>query len=62
MMSSLVPKASLDEIQRMQRNFIWGDTESKRKFHAIGWDKIAVLKWMGGLGMRKLDFMNKACL
>ncbi|MCI95326.1 putative ribonuclease H protein, partial [Trifolium medium] len=46
----------------MQRNFIWGDTENKRRFHAVGWDKITVPKWKGGLGMRKLEVMNKACL
>ncbi|GAU34270.1 hypothetical protein TSUD_321160 [Trifolium subterraneum] len=62
MMSSLIPKACLDEIQRIQRNFIWGDTEQKRKYHAIGWEKIVVTKDMGGLGMRKLDIMNKTCL
>jgi mannosylglycoprotein endo-beta-mannosidase len=26
MMSTLIPKACLDEIQKMQRQFIWGDT------------------------------------
>jgi hypothetical protein len=46
----------------MQRNFIWGDTEQKRRFHAVGWDKVAVPKCMGGLGMRNLNTMNVACL
>jgi hypothetical protein len=62
MMSTLIPKACLNDIQRMQRNFIWGDTEHKRRFHAVGWDKITAPKWMGGLGMRKLEDMNTACL
>jgi hypothetical protein len=61
-MSTLIPKACLDEIQKMQRQFIWGDTEHKRRFHAVGWDRITTPKWMGGLGLRKLEVMNKACL
>jgi hypothetical protein len=62
MMSSKIPKSCLDEIQMMQRQFIWGDMEQKRRFHAVGWDKISVPKWLRGLGLRKLDVMNKACL
>jgi ribonuclease HI len=62
MMSSKIPKSCLDDIHRMQRQFIWGDTDQKRRFHAVGWDKISVPKWLGGLGLRKLDAMNQACL
>ncbi|GAU38338.1 hypothetical protein TSUD_61990 [Trifolium subterraneum] len=62
MMSTLILKACLEDIQRLQRQFIWGDTENKRRFYAIGWDRITVPKKMGGLGLRKLDIMNKACL
>jgi hypothetical protein len=62
MMSSNIPKSCLNEIQKMQRQFIWGDTAQKKKFHALSWDNITVPKWMGGLGIRKLDVMNRACL
>jgi hypothetical protein len=44
MMSSSIPKSCLDDIQRIQRRFIWGDTDQKKKFHAIGWDTITVPK------------------
>ncbi|MCI01096.1 ribonuclease H, partial [Trifolium medium] len=36
MMTSIIPKACVDEIQKMQRRFIWGDTEHSRKYHVIG--------------------------
>jgi hypothetical protein len=62
MMSTLIPKACLEEIQKMQRNFIWGDTAQKKRFHAVGWETITAPKWMGGLGMRDLAVMNTACL
>jgi hypothetical protein len=62
MMSSKIPKACIDEIQKIQRNFIWGDTDQKRRFHAVKWDIVTTPKWNGGLGLRKLDIMNQACL
>ncbi|MCI11192.1 putative ribonuclease H protein, partial [Trifolium medium] len=62
MMSSKIPKSCLDDIQMLQRSFVWGDTEQKKRFHAVGWEKITVPKWLGGLGIRKLDVMNNACL
>jgi hypothetical protein len=30
-----IPKACLNEIQRIQRSFIWSDSEAGRKFHAV---------------------------
>jgi hypothetical protein len=30
MMSMLLPKSCLDEIQKLQRGFIWGDNENGR--------------------------------
>jgi hypothetical protein len=62
MMSSKIPKACIDDIPKIQRNFIWGDTDQKRRFHAVGWDKVTMPKWNGGLGLRKLETMNQACL
>jgi hypothetical protein len=44
MMSSKIPKACIDEIQKIQRNFIWGDTDQKRRFHVVGWDKVTMPK------------------
>jgi hypothetical protein len=62
MMTNKIPKGCLDDIQRLQRNFIWGDTEEARKYHAVGWDVVTTPKWLGGLGLRKLENMNKACI
>ncbi|MCH87265.1 ribonuclease H, partial [Trifolium medium] len=35
MMTTVIPKQCLDEIHRLQRSFIWGDTMEKRKYHAV---------------------------
>ncbi|GAU14937.1 hypothetical protein TSUD_47300 [Trifolium subterraneum] len=62
MMTSLIPKGCLDEINRLQRKFIWGDTESSNKYHAVKWEAVTMPKHYGGLGLRKLNTMNQACL
>ncbi|PNX95340.1 hypothetical protein L195_g018531 [Trifolium pratense] len=62
MMTNKIPKNCIDEIQKMQLNFIWGDTENGRIYHAVGWEMMTKPKYLGGLGLRRLDSMNEACL
>ncbi|PNX60026.1 hypothetical protein L195_g059982, partial [Trifolium pratense] len=62
MITTAIPKACLNEIQKIQRAFIWGDDESGRKYHAVSWENVTKPKVYGGLGIRRLVHMNKACL
>ena len=62
MMTTAIPKACLNEINKIQRAFIWGDEDGNRKYHAIRWDLVTLPKALGGLGIRRLVNMNKACL
>jgi hypothetical protein len=62
MMSMQIPKSCLNEIEKVQRAFIWGDTEEKRKSHMVSWNTITQPKECGGLGLRNLQSMNEACL
>jgi hypothetical protein len=62
MMTNMIPKACIDEIHRIQRSFIWGDTDQARRYHAVGWEMVTRPKNLGGLGLRKLSTMNKACI
>ncbi|XP_058759648.1 uncharacterized protein LOC131632954 [Vicia villosa] len=62
MMTNLLPKACIKDIQKLQRNFLWGDTEVKKKHHVVSWDKIMLDKCDGGLGLRDLDIMNQTCI
>ncbi|PNX83908.1 hypothetical protein L195_g039958, partial [Trifolium pratense] len=57
-----IPKACLYEIQKIQRSFIWGEEDGGRKYHAVNWENITKPKVLGGLGIRRLVHMNKACL
>jgi hypothetical protein len=38
------------------------DGDGARKYHAISWDKVLKPKSYGGLGLRRLDVMNQACI
>lgn len=40
MMTNILPKACIDEIHIIYKIFIWGDTNKKRKHHAINWDMV----------------------
>ncbi|XP_058784072.1 uncharacterized protein LOC131658836 [Vicia villosa] len=62
MMTNLLPKACINDIHKLQRGFIWGDTENSKNYHAINWDIITRDKTDGGLGLRDLGLMNQACI
>ncbi|PNY15946.1 ribonuclease H, partial [Trifolium pratense] len=62
MMTANIPKSCLQQLQKMQRSFIWGEAENERRYHAVSWDTITLPKSLGGLGIRRLHNMNKACL
>ncbi|MCH81869.1 putative ribonuclease H protein [Trifolium medium] len=62
MMTTAIPKACLNEIQKIQRAFIWGDDDDGRKYHAVNWEIVTKPKAYGGLGIRRLVHMNQACL
>jgi ribonuclease HI len=62
MMSMPIPRTCLNEIEKLQRAFIWGDTTDKKKAHMVGWDIMTKPKKYGGLGFRTLHDVNTACL
>ena len=39
-------------LDKINRNFIWGSIEVKRKIHLVGWDKVTSHKDEGGLGIK----------
>ncbi|CAJ2653650.1 unnamed protein product [Trifolium pratense] len=62
MMTTSIPLSVVKEAQRLQRGFIWGETSEGRKYHAVSWEIATKPKSLGGLGLRRLDVMNRACL
>ncbi|RVW30191.1 putative ribonuclease H protein [Vitis vinifera] len=50
------------QIEKIQREFLWGDMEEKRKIHLVRWAVICKDKRHGGLGLRYLKEFNHALL
>ena len=49
-------------LERIQREFLWGDLEERRKIHLVRWAVICKDKRHGGLGLRHLKDFNHALL
>lgn len=50
------------EMEKIQRNFVWGSSVEKKKIHLIKWETICLPKYTDGLGFRGLSCMNTVCL
>ena len=57
-----LPPKILKGVNRLNRNFIWGSSNSKRKLHLIGWNKIMKDKEEGGLGIQVAKLKNSTML
>jgi hypothetical protein len=56
------PSKTCAELDKLNRNFLWGDTSAKKKLHLIKWDSISRPKEEGGLGIKRSRCRNKALL
>ena len=62
MQCSSLPGKILEGIDRVNRNFLWGSSEEKKKMHWIGWHKVTKPKEEGGLGLQAAKGRNLALL
>ena len=62
MQCSALPAKILQGIDRLSRNFLWGSSKTKKKFHLIGWEKITKSRDEGGLGIHAAKPKNTALL
>lgn len=53
-----LPTSITNHIDRIQRNFLWGTTDVKRKLHTVGWKIITCKKEDGGLKIQKSTTRN----
>ena len=60
MLSALpTPKGVLEKFISIQRYFLWGKEETKKKWALVSWDKICKPKRQGGLGLDDQEILNK---
>ncbi|KAL5832773.1 hypothetical protein ACOSQ3_016447 [Xanthoceras sorbifolium] len=49
-------------LDRINRNFLWGHMEEKKVVHLIKWDTVCKPKSKGGLGLKKMNNLNQSLL
>jgi hypothetical protein len=57
-----LPLGIISQLERICRDFFWGDNDEGRKLHTVAWHNICRPKNEGGLGFRFLNQMNLAML
>ncbi|GAU49093.1 hypothetical protein TSUD_137780 [Trifolium subterraneum] len=57
-----LPKTLCDEMEKIQRGFLWGDTDQVRKPHLVSWNVCCLPKKDGGLRIKNPHQMNEAFL
>ncbi|KAG8382679.1 hypothetical protein BUALT_Bualt05G0102300 [Buddleja alternifolia] len=62
MHSNWIPTKVCDQLDRLNRAFLWGSIDNIKKIHLVGWDKIICCKSKGGLGIRDSRKTNLAML
>lgn len=60
MQTGSLPKSICDEVDKICRSFVWGNSEQRRKVHLVSWDTVCNVKKGGGLGLRKTRDVNQA--
>ena len=57
-----LPKGLCEDLERMERNFWWGQKDQEAKKAMVSWGKMCKPKAQGGLGFRNLQAFNLAML
>jgi hypothetical protein len=56
------PVGLIDELNKLIRDFHWGDEHDRRRMHWLSWDKLTQPKLCGGMGFRDFRVYNQALL
>jgi Reverse transcriptase (RNA-dependent DNA polymerase) len=58
--AQVLPKTVIKQLEAIIRRFFWGKTNKTHYLAYTAWDRICTDKEDGGLGLRKLETLNKA--
>ncbi|EOY21945.1 Uncharacterized protein TCM_014115 [Theobroma cacao] len=57
-----VPHKVKNELEKLQRRFLWGGDDQKRKIHLVKWDKVCNYKDCRGIDITDIEVKNHALL
>ncbi|GLT67726.1 hypothetical protein SLA2020_400130 [Shorea laevis] len=57
-----LPSSTCSDIDRANREFLWGGADGNRKIPLVRWERVCTPKSFGGLGFRATSLMNEALL
>ena len=57
-----ISKVVATRLECIQRNFLWGSSVEYFKYPLVAWEKVCLLRELGGLGIRNLVSFNQALL
>ncbi|XP_061998871.1 uncharacterized protein LOC133716160 [Rosa rugosa] len=61
-LTTKIPISTCDSLDKLNRDFLWGDCDGRKTVHLVNWDNVCMPKIRGGLGIKKTAEMNQALL
>ncbi|XP_061993910.1 uncharacterized protein LOC133711840 [Rosa rugosa] len=62
MQTAKIPISTCDSLDKLNRDFLWGDCDGRKTVHLVNWDNVCMPKIRGALGIKKTAEMNQALL
>ncbi|CAL1395606.1 unnamed protein product [Linum trigynum] len=58
MFTEQLPASVCNSLDMINRQFIWGEEDGKKKFHPIAWEQMTLPRQLGGAGIRPTKLAN----
>lgn len=62
MQIAVIPKGACLEMDKIIHNFVWGQSIEKSEIHLVKWGDVCRVTDCGGLGVRRMEFINDSSL